>query len=165
MDKHSWGPERRWFVTDRGVPQGSPVSPSLYNMFLDEFAERQSEIPRVVADVPAVLFADDVLLTSETAVGAPEAVRCCDKVGEDRQMMWNVNAGKREVLESEMTKNHTLRLGRTPLTKIADITYLGVSLSSIGVTNSPCPQRQNCSAPIASTGSLYKRHQSRKVDT
>ncbi len=81
MDKHSWGPERRWFVTDRGVPQRSPVSPSLYNMFLDEFAERQSEIPSVVADVPAVLFADDVLLTSETAVGLQRLLHVVTKWG------------------------------------------------------------------------------------
>ncbi len=50
-------------------------------MFLDEFAERQSEIPRVVADVPAVLFADYVLLTSETAVGLQRLLDVATKWG------------------------------------------------------------------------------------
>ncbi len=51
---------------DRGVPQGSPLSPSLYNLFMDEFAERVSGVSEEVANVPAVLFADDVLLTAKT---------------------------------------------------------------------------------------------------
>ncbi len=36
----------------RGFLQGSPLSPSLYNLFMDEFAERVSEVPTEVADVP-----------------------------------------------------------------------------------------------------------------
>ncbi len=61
-------PEKNWFVVDRGVAQGSPLSPTLYN-FMDEFAERVSAIPAHMSDVPAVLFADDVLLSAKSPEG------------------------------------------------------------------------------------------------
>ncbi len=71
------------------------TSPSLYNIFMDEFAERLKGVSREVADVPAVLFADDVLLTAKSATGLQELLDIASKWGEDRQMKWNVNAGKR----------------------------------------------------------------------
>ncbi len=71
---------------------------------MDEFAERLNGVSREVADVPEVLFADDVLLTAKSATGLQELLDIASKWGEDQQMKWNVNAGKSEVLESEETK-------------------------------------------------------------
>ncbi len=78
--------KERWFVVDRGVPQGFPLSPNLYNIFMDEFAERLNEVSREVVDVPEVLFADDVLLTAKSASGLQELLEIASKWGEDRQM-------------------------------------------------------------------------------
>ncbi len=82
---------------------------------MDEFAESLNGVSREVADVPAVLFAGDVLLTAKSATGLQELLDISSKWGEDRQMKWNVNAGKSEILESEETKNRTFVLaGKTP---------------------------------------------------
>ncbi len=95
--------ERKWFVIDRGVPQVSLTSPSLYNLFMDKFAERLSEVPRDVADIPVVLLAYDVLLTADSTKGLQKLLEIATNWGEDRQMKWNVNPGKNEVVESEDT--------------------------------------------------------------
>ncbi len=73
-----------------------------------EFAERVSAIPREVADVPAVLFADDVLLTAKTSTGLQTLLDIASKWANDRQMAWNTKKGKREVLQSRATRHQTL---------------------------------------------------------
>ncbi len=55
---------------DRGVPQGSPLSRTLYNIFMDEFAERVAAMPMDVSDVPAVRFPEDVMLAAITTGAA-----------------------------------------------------------------------------------------------
>ncbi len=82
----SWIPKigydkQSWFVVDRGVPHGSPWSPSRYNLLMDEFGERVSEVPTEVSDVLAVLFADDVLLAGPIPTRATEALGHSYKVG------------------------------------------------------------------------------------
>ncbi len=62
-------PEKHSFVVDRGVAQGSPLSPTRYNLFIDDFPERVSTIPAHMSDVPEVLFADDVLLSERSPEG------------------------------------------------------------------------------------------------
>ncbi len=83
--------QEEWTLVDRGVPQGSPLSPSLYNLFMDEFAERISKVPRNVADVPGVLFADDVLLSAKSTSGLQSLLDIASKWGNDFQMRWNTS--------------------------------------------------------------------------
>ncbi len=49
---------------------------------MDEFAERLNRgVQENVADVPAVLFADDVLLTAKSATGLQELLDIASKWG------------------------------------------------------------------------------------
>ncbi len=48
---------------------------------MDEFAERVAAVPMDVSDVPAVLFADDVLLTAKSPLGAAVAFGHSNTVG------------------------------------------------------------------------------------
>ncbi len=74
-----------------------------------EFAERLSGASREVADVPAVLFTDGALLTANFASGLQKLLDVASKWGDDRQMKWNVNAEKSEVLESGEAKKSDIR--------------------------------------------------------
>ena len=73
---------------DRGVPQGSPLIPAPYNVFMDTFSE---SITRISSEdrIPGNLFADDVILVSATHQGlqAPldTATKICSHHGHDME--------------------------------------------------------------------------------
>ncbi len=57
------------FTVDRGVAQGSPLSPTLYNMFMDTFAELLDTTPARAPKEPWKMFADDVKLSTVNEKG------------------------------------------------------------------------------------------------
>ncbi len=94
-----------------------------------------SGVPEEVADVPAVLFADDDLLTAKTSLGLPALLDIATKWAMDNQMNWNTKAGKSEVLKSAETRNQQSVLSAKPLNKVSEANYLGVTLRDAGVTD------------------------------
>ncbi len=53
------------FTVERGVVQGSPLSPTLCNMFMDIFPESLPSVPKK----PAKMFADDLKLSAVNSKG------------------------------------------------------------------------------------------------
>ncbi len=98
---------KNWFFVDRGVLQGSNLSPSLYNLFMDEFADRITQVPRETADLAAVLFADDVLLSAKSPERLQSLLDIASAWAQDYQMAWNTKPGKHEVVLSTDTRSQT----------------------------------------------------------
>lgn len=46
------------------MSQGSPLSPSLFNLYIDELASRLSQVLRTIYELPENLFEDDLLIIS-----------------------------------------------------------------------------------------------------
>ena len=63
-DKHS-----RFFPIDRGVKQGDSISPTLFNLFINDIVEnfdhKGSKPLRILnSDIGSLLFADDLIILS-----------------------------------------------------------------------------------------------------
>ncbi len=51
------------------LPRAPRLSPTLYNIFMDTFAEALDAVPRSISKEPCKLFADDVKLSDRVAKG------------------------------------------------------------------------------------------------
>ncbi len=50
-------------------------------------------------------------------------------------MIWNTKRGKSEILLSDDTENHSFHLAGKALSMVPEVTYLGISVSQAGVSD------------------------------
>lgn len=113
-----------------GVPQGDPASPTLYNIFMDTFLEAVNQTPCPDSDTPAICYADDVLLASRSAEGLQALLDTATKWAQDHFMTWATH--KSFIIAPE---NTILSLDAKPLQVVTTTTYLGSSISTLGITD------------------------------
>ncbi len=118
---------------------------------MDEFAERMCAAPKHWADVPAVLSADDALLSAKTPTALQGLLDIVTYWAEERGMIWNTKRGKSEILLLDDTENHSFHLVGNALSIVPEVTYLGISLSQVGASDTrELGELQRTSRDIAS---------------
>ena len=124
---------------DRGVPQGSPLSPALYNVFMDTFAE---SITRISPEDgrPGSLLADDFILASATHRGLQALLDTATKWAHTMDMTWSTK--KCHVLEGPFLEGQApFRLAGEVLHQSTREPYLGISLTVQGVDTTATLER------------------------
>lgn len=71
-----------------GVPEGSPLIPALFHIFIDKLADSLERIPRSVAGLPVNLFADDVALMAAKIEGVQFLLDKCTAWANKYNMHW-----------------------------------------------------------------------------
>ena len=80
---------------DRGVTQGGPASPTLFNIFIDTLAnDLESHLGNGVSQMPARLYADDVIIHVESMADLQCAILVCENCAQRVGMTCTPSKGK-----------------------------------------------------------------------
>lgn len=115
-----------------GVPQGDPLSPLLFDIFMDVYLERTNTISTQVASC----FADDVILLGTSTQDLQELLDTSTNWSHANGMEWHVHKS------FYVGKDHeACRLSGKELSHAEEVDYLGVSVSAHGVTSTRFAER------------------------
>ena len=130
-----------FFHQNRGVRQVCSLSPTLFNIYINELATtlEQPTTPGIqLADteVKCLLFADDLVLLSPTKEGLQQHLDLLHKFSQTWAL--TVNLAKTKIMIFQKRQNHQNQqffLNTTALEHTKNYTYLGLNISSTGNFN------------------------------
>jgi len=109
----------------RGVPEGSPLSPSLFNLVMDTLAnqiQRESPDPNIV---PNIMFADDVNLQAIQAPSMQSLLHTCSRWAVRNDMTWAPT--KSHIIKKRGAAPTPFTLAGTTLGMRTQAKYLGIT--------------------------------------
>ena len=130
-----------FFPQSRGVRQGCSLSPTLFNIYINELAKTLEQstapgIPLANTEIKCLLFADDLLLLSPTKEGLQQQLDLLHKFSETWALTVNLTKTKIMIFQKRSSRqNHQFLLNTIPLEQTKNYTYLGLNISSTGNYN------------------------------
>ena len=110
----------------RGVVQGSPLSPSLFNIYVDTLIER-TRASELLNKVTITLFADDIICFAQDAQTLQLFLDICSSWGTEYGLTWAVN--KCALLLSKEEQSFKLKLCGKNIKVMDKAEYLGIGLA------------------------------------
>ena len=130
------------FTASRGVKQGDNLSPTLFNIFVDDFGsyyQVDSVQPSLLNNYPVshLFFADDLILMSETSSGLQKLIDQLSQYCTDMKLEVNINKSKAMVFSKEQNKMNDYRFhfNLHTLHIVHTYKYLGLIFTSNGKFN------------------------------
>ncbi len=123
-----------------GVSEGSPLSTTLLNLFMDTLGGRLSKISQSISMVPVNRIANDVLLLASAANGLQELLDICTDWARECNI---TRAQNKPYVLSRRPLIDQLTISRFPISHSNESTYLGVDIKWNGPTNSATYQSLN----------------------
>lgn len=120
-----------------GVPQGDPVSPALYNIFMDTVLSAMTDIKQQQHFPPASCYAEDVLLLARSASELQTILNQASLWAQSCGMKWNLTKSAVLLPNTTLSPHHSpFTLANQPFRQVLEATYLGTSPTADGTSAS-----------------------------
>jgi exonuclease III len=130
-----------FFTSNIGIKQGDGLSPTLFNVFINDleqyFLDKKCDpISMIESKLSCLLYADDLLLLSESATGLQNCLDQLDKFCNDSELAINLKKTKVMIFAKKSQKsNPTFSWRTTSLEIVKMYKYLGLQITSNGTFN------------------------------
>ena len=124
-----------------GVPQGDPPSTTLFNIYMDVYAERvmKGESHYRNGDRGLIMFADDVKLSAASPEVLQEMLDTSSVWAADHGMTWSTT--KCFILQPDLGREANPTLAGETLRTVREVEYLGVTITNAGITGASTEKR------------------------
>ena len=143
LEVHTSGDETRMTAkVNRGVSHGRPESSVLFNIYIETLAARICQALASVHQLPVRLYADDVIIQTESLCELLVALRICSKRARENKMQWSMDAAKGHVLLNKTRSEHfkSLPFADGEVQSTTQTKYLGINRKAQGKI--PCLQNK-----------------------
>jgi hypothetical protein len=140
------------FTTSLGTPQGDPLSPLLFSLFISDLPH---SLPDSTLPLPSILFADDVALLAESASDLQASIDALQRYATEHQLQINVSKTKCLVFHRGRLPSCSFHIDGAPLEIVTSFVYLGFKFSVQLSFSSHC--KSLLSKANARIGYLFKR--------
>ena len=147
-----------WFKIESGVRQGCVMSPWLFNLYMDGVMKEMlggmdGEGVRMVVNrrewsVPCLLYADDLVLCSESEEGLRKLVERFGRVCKRRGLTVNTDKSKVMVMSDEHMQCQIMLDGEQ-LEQVSEFKYLGYMLDDKGTDDAECGRKVSSGRKVA----------------
>ena len=122
-----------------GVRQGDNLSPTLFNIFMNGLPKYfdDSCAPTRIGNTPlnSMLYADDLMVVSETQSGLQEAMYKLEKYCSSWSMKVNANKTKFMVTTGDRGQPCTVTYQQNNIEPVSSFKYLGIEVSKDGTVS------------------------------
>lgn len=124
-----------WFETESGVKQGDTLSPTLFNIFINDLVPEINALGLGVQfdnrSISILLYADDIILLSETEEGLQKMLDCVYSWSKKNKIKFNASKSNIVHFRSKRQARTTFKfhLGNVVLNTVQQYKYLGIILN------------------------------------
>ena len=128
-----------YFQTNRGVRQGDSISPTLFNIFINDLSlnfesDESCPLKLINSRIGSLLFADDLLILSESKEGLQNSLNQLSKFCDNWQVTLNIKKTKTMIFQQNLVtpKTNPIFYKNEQLENVSEYKFLGSVLKSNG---------------------------------